>query len=102
MPVRHSPAWRFCGRTAVERLDSPRYSMTLHSRLSGLRSISLALGLFLLAGCSKSDRTEVYPVSGKVLYDGKPMEGGGSIAFVPTGKGTGKAPGGIIDPQGDY
>ena len=76
--------------------------MTLHSLLSGRRSIALALGLFLVAGCSKSDRTEVYPVSGKVLYDGKPMEGGGSIAFVPTGKGTGKAPGGIIDPQGNY
>ena len=76
--------------------------MIRNSLLSNRRGLNCALGALFLVGCSKSDRTEVYPVSGTVLYDGKPMEGGGSIAFVPTGKGTGKAPGGIIDAQGNY
>jgi len=79
--------------------------MTLRSLFSSSFSTTCCCGLalgVLLAGCSGSSQAKVYPVSGKVTFDGKPMEGGGSIAFVPTGAAAGKAPGGLIDPQGNY
>lgn len=61
------------------------------------------IGLILLSclGCG-SDQLRVYPVSGKISFDGKPMEGGGAIALIPTGTEAGKAAGGIIDEDGNY
>lgn len=44
----------------------------------------------------------VYPVSGTVTFEGEPMRGSGSIAFIPTGDQPGKAPGGEIDDEGNY
>jgi len=56
--------------------------------------------LLLTAGCGGSN----YPtaeVKGKVLYDGKPLVGGGQILFVPLAK-EGKASTGEILPDGSF
>lgn len=53
-------------------------------------------------GCGGSDRVAVYPVRGQVLFDGKPMAGGGSISFVPMAAQKGKAAGGTIEQDGTY
>lgn len=61
----------------------------------------ISLILLSCLGCG-GDHHRVYPVSGKISFDGKPMEGGGAIALIPTGSETGKAAGGIIDEDGNY
>ena len=61
----------------------------------------LLVGLIVVgAGCS--NRVSVYPVEGIVKYNGKPMQGGGTIAFVPLGKQEGKTAAGEIDQNGNY
>ena len=55
----------------------------------------------LAAGCD-SGKVNVYPVRGKVLFEGKPMVGGGAISFIPTGPQAGKAAGGEIAEDGTY
>ena len=64
------------------------------------------IGVLLLgiqvAGCGSSDDVKVYPVKGRVTFAGKPMAGGGSIAFIPTTNQTGKAAGGQIKDDGTY
>lgn len=61
----------------------------------------ICLALLICMGCG-SDQLRVYPVSGKISFDGKPMEGGGSIALIPTDGQNGKTAGGIIDEEGNY
>ena len=39
------------------------------------------LAVFSLVGCGE----QLYPVKGKVMFEGKPMLGGGSITFMPQG-----------------
>jgi hypothetical protein len=65
--------------------------------------LAVAVALLSLAGCGPGG-PKVYPVKGKVSYNGKPMAGGGSIAFLPKGSGQteGKLPGGIINEDGTY
>tara|TARA_R110002111_G_scaffold185031_3_gene250940 strand:+ start:68338 stop:68829 length:492 start_codon:yes stop_codon:yes gene_type:complete len=58
--------------------------------------------LTILTGCSDGDRATVYPTSGVVLYDGKPMLGGGAISFVPISTQKGKTAGGIIKEDGTF
>ncbi len=60
--------------------------------------------LFAVAamGCGSSDRVAVYPVRGKVLFDGKPMAGGGAISFVPMAAQKGKTAGGTIAEDGTF
>ncbi|MDZ4684087.1 MAG: hypothetical protein SH850_03300 [Planctomycetaceae bacterium] len=53
-------------------------------------------------GCGKSDNVTVYPVKGTVMFNGKPMLGGGSIAFIPTTSQKGKAAGGTILEDGSF
>jgi hypothetical protein len=55
-----------------------------------------------LVGCGGGDQVDVYPVKGLVKYQGKPMVGGGSIAFIPTTSQEAKAAGGIIKEDGTY
>jgi hypothetical protein len=45
---------------------------------------------------------KVYPVKGKVNFEGKPMVGGGAISFVPINDQKGKTAGGVIKPDGTY
>ncbi|MGN6135531.1 MAG: hypothetical protein ACTHOU_13675 [Aureliella sp.] len=73
-------------------------------RFKNLYSIWALVGLTVLvgSGCTSGDRIEVYPVQGKVSFAGKPMSGGGAIAFVPIGDQRGKAAGGMIDQSGAY
>ena len=58
------------------------------------------LVLLLFAGCG--DNHSVYPVRGKVLFEGKPMVGGGSISLVPLDNQPGKTAGGMIAEDGTY
>jgi hypothetical protein len=52
------------------------------------------------SGCGGAVR--VYPVHGKVMFEGRPLKGGGSIAFVPLTNQPGKAAGGEIAEDGTY
>src|SRR4051794_25988137 len=64
--------------------------------------LGLATALFLAAGCSPSGQVKVYPVKGRVMFEGKPMVGGGGISFVPKIDQAGKTAGGIIKPDGTF
>src|SRR4051812_48506293 len=65
-------------------------------------SILFSVVLLACAGCGNG-HLRVYPVAGKILLDGQPMEGGGSIAFIPIEGQEGKAAGGSIDEEdGSY
>lgn len=63
-------------------------------------TVLLSVALGAAAGCG--DGSKVYPVKGKVTFDGKPMKGGGSVAFMPLGGQTGKTAGGEITEDGNY
>ena len=67
----------------------------------GLLLPGLAI-VFTAAGCGSSDNVTVYPVKGKVAFNGKPMVGGGSISLIPTGNQPGAAAGGEIKEDGTY
>ena len=56
----------------------------------------------LMVGCGGGDRVEVYPVRGLVTFEGKPMAGGGSIAFLPISYQKGKGAGATIDSNGRF
>ena len=62
----------------------------------------MAICIFFAAGCGPSGQVKVYPVKGRVTFEGKPMVGGGGISFVPKTEQAGKSPGGIINPDGTY
>jgi hypothetical protein len=66
------------------------------------RCYSVCLLVVLLTGCGSSDDVEVYPTRGTVRFEGKPMSGGGSIAFVPVSAQKGKAAGGTINADGTF
>jgi hypothetical protein len=53
------------------------------------------------AGCGGGNVT-VYPVKGKVNFEGKAMRGGGAISLVPLSKQEGKAAGGEIAEDGSF
>lgn len=67
-------------------------------RAAWLGSFALAAAL---TGCG-GDQMDVYPVHGRVTFEGKPLAGGGSIAFVPTTNQAGKTAGGTINEDGTY
>jgi hypothetical protein len=60
------------------------------------------LAISVLACGSIGCGNQICPVQGKITLDGKPMVGGGSIAFVPIGGQKGKAAGGEIKEDGTY
>jgi hypothetical protein len=65
----------------------------------------LALLLVLaiaLPGCGNSGQVKVYPVKGRVMYEGKPMVGGGAISLVPVVDQPGKTAAGTIQPDGTF
>ena len=67
---------------------------------TGRRAVVPILFLFLAVGCSSDNA--VYPVQGKISFEGKPMVGGGSISFIPVGNQSGKTAGGQIAEDGTY
>jgi hypothetical protein len=62
--------------------------------------IASAVAIACAGGCGGSSK--VYPVKGTVKFEGKPMKGGGSISFQPTGGQSGKTAGGEIKEDGTY
>jgi hypothetical protein len=70
-----------------------------------LRSLGGALTgtLALLAASCGGDGPTLYPVSGKVLYDGEPA-GGATVVFVPVGATdeTSLKPSGSVQPDGSF
>jgi hypothetical protein len=72
--------------------------------MANIRYVLAALiaALSLLLGCGPSGQVKVYPVKGRVMFEGKPMVGGGGISFVPKTETAGKTPGGIINSDGTY
>jgi hypothetical protein len=60
------------------------------------------LACLVSVGCSPAGQVKVYPVKGRITFDGKPMIGGGGISFVPKTNQAGKTAGGIINPDGTY
>ena len=53
-----------------------------------------------LTGCDTFN--SLYPVRGRVLFNGKPMMGGGTISFIPVNEQGGKGAGGEIAEDGTY
>ena len=67
------------------------------------RLLAITVPFLLLAGCGDgSANVKVHPVRGVVNFDGQPMKGGGSIAFIPVNTTSGKTAGGEILPDGTY
>jgi hypothetical protein len=71
-------------------------------KFAAIARLSIASLVGLAVGCGSGDQVKVYPVKGKITFEGAPMKGGGSIAFVPTGSQAGAAPGGEIKEDGTY
>jgi hypothetical protein len=62
----------------------------------------LFLFVGVIIGCGPSGQVKVYPVKGRVNYEGQPMVGGGAISFVPLTDQAGKTAAGTIKPDGTY
>ena len=72
-------------------------------QMKAMNCILIGLTVLVAAsGCGRGDRVDVYPVKGRITFNGRPMVGGGSIAFLPTGDQKGKAAGGTIAADGTY
>jgi hypothetical protein len=56
----------------------------------------------VLGGCGSSGNPPVYPVKGKITFEGQPMKGGGAITLFPTGGQVGAQSGGEIKEDGTY
>jgi hypothetical protein len=77
--------------------DAQRWSLRCKTQF-----LFFSTALLLAAGCSPSGQVKVYPVKGRITFEGKPMVGGGGISFVPKTEQVGKTAGGIIKPDGTY
>lgn len=68
------------------------------------RQAALRLGaaLVALAAAGCGDNNAVYPVRGRVTFEGKPLPGGGSIALFPLDNRPGKTAGGEVAEDGTY
>lgn len=60
---------------------------------------AVAVTVAFASGCGSA---KVYPVKGRITFEGKSMKGGGSISFMPAGNQPGKAGGGEIKEDGTY
>lgn len=62
--------------------------------------IAAALGLLVLPGCGNKNPYDLYPVSGEVTYNGKPLVEG-SVVYLPAEPG-GRQATGPIQPDGKF
>ena len=68
-----------------------------------LTTLAVVATCFVVAtGCSPSGQVKTYPVKGRVMFEGKPMVGGGAISLIPKTNQPGKTAGGTILPDGSY
>jgi hypothetical protein len=67
-----------------------------------MRWTGFILLLAMFGGCTPSGQVKTYPVKGRVMFEGKPMLGGGGISLVPLVDQPGKTAGGTIQPDGTY
>jgi hypothetical protein len=65
-----------------------------------MRVLAAMLVMMGVVGCG--NEFPVYPVKGRVMFEGKPMIGGGSISLVPLDNRPGKTAGGTIAEDGTY
>lgn len=72
----------------------------MHSNKYVVSRLGVALFVMLSAGCESN--YPVYPVSGRINFEGKPIVGGGSIALVPLTSREGMTAGGEIAADGSY
>lgn len=70
--------------------------------LQRYRRLALIVFCLSMVGCSQSDQPQAYPTSGVVYFNGKPMQGGGAISFVPVVSQVGKMAGGKIRDDGTF
>lgn len=95
-----------CGASDIEFPPAPlALSFLLPSHKHSMsKTLAITFSLLLaVAGCGSSSKVPpVYAVSGLVTFDGKPLAGGGSIAFIPLKGQPGKTAGGTIDKEGRY
>jgi hypothetical protein len=62
----------------------------------------VAMAVLICLGCGPAGQVKVYPVKGKVTFEGKPLAGGGAISFVPVASQEGKTAAGEIKEDGSY
>jgi hypothetical protein len=70
----------------------------MQTNISVLRLV-LAIGLFVIGGCSRSDRPPTAPVRGKVMYRGQPVAGA-TVSFL--GRNAPRIASGETDEQGQF
>ncbi|MBD3673058.1 MAG: hypothetical protein HUJ26_05985 [Planctomycetaceae bacterium] len=67
------------------------------------RQICFAVNLSILCvclGCGDGN-PDVYPVTGKLLYEGEPMPMGATVTFIPINDSTGVSTSGMVDAEGN-
>ena len=65
--------------------------------------LAFAIGPILVAGCSNETRVPVFPVSGKVIFQGKPPVGAQVVLHpVNSSDNTGVAPSGTVKGDGSF
>lgn len=64
--------------------------------------INFAVSLYVLCVClgCGDGKPDVYPVSGRLLYEGEPMPMGATVTFIPINNSTGVSTSGMVDQQG--
>jgi len=74
-------------------------------RTIGRRAAALLLVLgvaWFPAGCQQHKKAIVFPVEGRVTFEGEPLPGGGTIRFIPLHRKDARPAGGKIDKDGNY
>ncbi len=55
--------------------DAKDWQGMTHGFRASIPCLSFFVALLAFAGCAKDDKVKLYPVKGKVIVDGKPVEG---------------------------
>jgi hypothetical protein len=67
------------------------------------QQIRFVVSFFVLCvclGCGNGN-PDVYPVTGKLLYEGEPMPMGATVTFIPINDSTGVSTSGMVDAEGN-